>query len=245
MDGPTHQRDSFRLVYWAVAVYGILQNSKAVTYLEQEQISLTHKEQQDALELIAQLAEGDETAIGPLYDIFGVRVYALAYKITRDHETAEEVTQEVFVRVWRNAASFQPEKANPQTWILRIAHNAALNEVRKRQSRPINAQLDVTVTENLQADTSDEANPELSAINDEQAQLVRRAMAVLNEQQKQTIELAYFGGMSHSEIAAALGDPIGTIKSRIRLGMQKMRQFLIDEGRLTTAIHDSGSDCGA
>ncbi len=127
---------------------------------------------------------------------------------------------------------------------MRIAHNLALNEVRKRQSRPVSAQLDVSVTENLQPDTSDEVNPEISALNDEQAQLVRRAMAVLNEQQKQTIELAYFSGMSHSEIAAALGDPIGTIKSRIRLGMQKMRQFLIEEGTITSAASESESDCG-
>src|SRR5579863_7973257 len=93
----------------------------------------------DDVALVARLASGDEAPIGALHDRYGRAVYSLALRIVRDRPTAEEVTQEVFVRLWRAAASFDPAKGKVSTWLLRITHNLALNEIRRQKSRPVSA----------------------------------------------------------------------------------------------------------
>lgn len=177
------------------------------------------------------MAEGDENALGHLYDRFGQAVYSLCMRIVRDGATAEELTQEVFVRLWRSAASFEPERAGVGTWLLRIAHNLALNELRRRQSRPVVAQdVDINVASAALADTSVEGDPARRAWMSERAATVRHALAELPAPQRQAIELAFFGGLSQAEVAAALGDPLGTVKSRIRVGMQRLRTLLVAAG---------------
>src|SRR5262249_14279116 len=162
--------------------------------------------------LVERVAGGDEDALGRLYDRFGQAVYSLCLRIVRDGATAEELTQEVFVRVWRSAASFQPARGRVSTWLLRIAHNLALNELRRRQSQPVVApDMDWDAASAGLADTSDESNPVLAAGMHERAEAVRHALAQLPAPQRRAIELAFFGGLSQTEVAAAQGEPLGTV----------------------------------
>ena len=181
--------------------------------------------------LVERVAGGDEDALGQLYDHFGQAVHSLCLRIVRDGAVAEELTQEVFVRLWRSAASFQPARGRVSTWLLRIAHNLALNELRRRQSRPVVApDADWDAASAGLADTSDESDPVLAASMRERAEAVRHALAQLPAPQRHAIELAFFGGLSQAEVAAAQGEPLGTVKSRIRVGMQRLRELLMAAG---------------
>jgi RNA polymerase sigma-70 factor, ECF subfamily len=192
--------------------------------------SLTGQDFDDA-ELVARVAESDTDALAQLYDRYSQAIYSLCLRIVRDRPAAEELTQEVFVRLWRSAASFEPGKGRVSTWLLRIAHNLALNEIRRRQSRPaIAPDTDWEVESARLSDPSVEGDPALSTWLRERAETIRQALAQLPQAQRQAIELAFFGGLSQAEIAAALGDPLGTVKSRIRTGMQRLRELLIAAG---------------
>jgi RNA polymerase sigma-70 factor (ECF subfamily) len=181
--------------------------------------------------LVRRLAAGEEEALGLLYDRLGRSVYALCLRIVRDTGAAEELTQETFVRLWRSAASFDVERGRVSTWLLRIAHNLSLNEIRRRQSRPVVApEVEWETASNLLADPSPEGDPAQVSSMHERAEVVRSALAELPAPQRQAIELAFFGGLSQAEVAAALGDPLGTIKSRIRIGMQHLRERLLAAG---------------
>lgn len=192
--------------------------------------ALSENDTQDVA-LVARLAGGDEEALGELYDRYGRPVYSLALRILRDGPLAEEVTQEVFVRLWRAASSFDPSKGKVQTWLLRITHNLALNEIRRQKSRPVPAaNFDWDVEGAQLPDTAVGGDPAAMAWLRERAELVRRALAQLPEAQRRAIELAFFGGLSQSEVAAALGEPLGTVKSRIRVGMQRLHELLSAAG---------------
>jgi len=181
--------------------------------------------------LVTRLAGGDEDALGELYDRYGRAVYSLALRIVCDGATAEEVTQEAFVRLWRAAATFDPAKGTVHIWLLRITHNLALNQIRRQMSRPQAAtSFDWDVDGALLAETDASADPPTVASLRERSELVRRALAQLSEAQRQAIALAFFGGLSQSEVADALGEPLGTVKSRIRVGMQRLRELLVAAG---------------
>jgi len=185
----------------------------------------------DDAELVARVAESDTDALAQLYDRYSQAIFSLCLRIVRDRPAAEELTQEVFVRLWRSAASFEPGKGRVSTWVLRIAHNLSLNEIRRRQSRPaIAPDTDWEVESARLSDSSSEADPAMSAWLRERADGIRQALAQLPQAQRQAIELAFYGGLSQAEVAAALGDPLGTVKSRIRTGMQRLRELLIAAG---------------
>jgi len=180
---------------------------------------------------VARVSEQDEAALGQLYDRYQHAIYSLCLRVTHDAGAAEEVTQEVFVRLWRSAASFEPGRGRVSTWLLRIAHNLALNEVRRRQSRPVIASDADWAAEGARlVDNHQGDDPEMALWLQERAEAIRRALERLPEPQRQAILLAFYGGLSQAEIAAALGDPLGTVKSRIRVGMQRLRETLIAEG---------------
>lgn len=189
---------------------------------------------------MARLAAGDEAALGPLYDRYGKLIYSLALRVVHDASTAEEVTQEVFVRCWRSASSFEPARGRVHAWLMRIAHNLALNEVRRRQSRPVAADtFDWSVAGAMLVDPSSEGDPALTAGLRERTRTIRAALAQLPEPQRQAIELAFFGGLSQAEVAAAVGDPLGTVKSRIRVGMQHLRELLLaDDADILASLED-------
>jgi RNA polymerase sigma factor (sigma-70 family) len=168
--------------------------------------------------LLARVAWGDDDALGSLYDRFGRVAYGLALRILRDERLAEDAVQEAFLAVWRQAASFRPERANARAWVLTFVHRRAVDLVRREERRR---------TEPLEP----EAEPATGSTA-EAAELRRRreavqhALAQLPEEQRRPIELAYYGGLSQSELAERLGEPLGTIKSRMFTGLKRLRELL-------------------
>ncbi len=167
--------------------------------------------------LVLRLARGDVGALEELYSRYARPVFSLALRILGDTADAEEATQDVFERVWRHAPSFDAERGRFGTWLMSMTYHVAVDRVRKRNRRP--QSVDAAVGERLQALPDARQDVSETTLRNLDAQTVRTALRSLPEPQKQAIELAFFGGMSHLEIAAALGDPLGTVKARIRRGM--------------------------
>lgn len=172
-------------------------------------------------ELLKQIAEGNEEALVTLYDRYGRLVYSLAYQVLQDHQLAEEVTQDVFTRVWQAAKSFDPKKSRFTTWLTSITRNRAIDILRRRRVRgltgPGEAELNTAITR---------ADERLSPEYHLEALAVREALRQLPPDQRQVVELAYFNGMTQREIAEHLQIPLGTVKTRMRLAMMKLRQLL-------------------
>ena len=178
-------------------------------------------------ELVSRAARGDERAIGLLYDRYGGVLYAVAYRIVGQPADAEEVVLEAFAQAWREAARFEAGRGSVAGWLTMIARSRALDLVRGRSRRD-------RMTASAAADRPD-ASPGMSEFrpdpakaldHDERRQQVQQALATLSPPQRQAIELAYFEGLSQSEIAERLAEPLGTVKTRVRLGMQKLRECL-------------------
>src|SRR5207245_1640594 len=177
---------------------------------------------------VARLAVGDERALGELYDRHGTMAYSLALAIVRERADAEEVVADAFGQVWRTAAQYDPGRGSVAGWLATITRTRALDLVRARGRRAR------AVERAAQADADGLSSP-LGAAPDppdrrverlEARRLVARSLAELPEPQRRVIELAYFGGRSQSEIAAELQEPLGTIKTRMRAGMEKLRGSL-------------------
>lgn len=178
-------------------------------------------------QLIAQVARGDRRAFEALYDRYSSAVFGLALRMLSNREQAEEAVQEIFWRVWQRAQSFDPNRSFAP-WLFGIAHNYSIDELRRRRVRP-------------QSVYEDDEHPILSSIPDdtdvgeaalmgEQRRLVINALQELPTEQRQALELAYFGGLTQQEVAERLGSPLGTVKTRMRLGLQKLRTILQRQG---------------
>jgi RNA polymerase sigma-70 factor (ECF subfamily) len=176
---------------------------------------------QDA-EDMRKIAQGDRTAFLTLYDRYSARVYALSLKILRDGAPAEEVTQETFLKLWTRARTFAPGRGSLAAWLLTIARRTALDRLRLEARRPIE-------TEIAEAEAD---GPELLApgSDTEEArwQALRFALADLPIDQRRVIELAYYHGLSHREISDELSLPLGTVKTRMRLGMDRLRRSWLE-----------------
>jgi RNA polymerase sigma-70 factor, ECF subfamily len=178
-------------------------------------------------DLVAQAAAGDERAIGQLYDRYATVLYTVAYRITGQHADAEEVVIESFAQAWRDATRFEPGRGSVAGWLTMIARSRALDLVRARSRRD-------RITQTAAADRPDaplamgasRGDPADALDRSERGQQVRAALDDLSPPQRQAIELAFFEGLSQSEIAARLNEPLGTVKTRVRLGMQKLRTAL-------------------
>jgi RNA polymerase sigma-70 factor (ECF subfamily) len=178
-------------------------------------------------ELITAAAAGDERALGPLYDRYGPVLYAVAYRIVGQRADAEEVVIEAFAQAWRDAPRFESGRGSVAGWLTMIARSRALDLVRARSRRE-------RITATAAADRPDSppamgdwrGDPAAGVELAERRVRVREALETLSPPQRQAIELAYFEGLSQSEIAERLQEPLGTIKTRVRLGMQKLREFL-------------------
>jgi RNA polymerase sigma-70 factor (ECF subfamily) len=169
--------------------------------------------------LLAQLVGRDLDALAQLYDRYGRLSYALAHRILGESEAAEDVVQDAFISAWRGAASYRRERGNPRGWLLSIVHHRAVDVLRRKTAfRP--APLEVA-----ERRAADEDTAAMAERNVEQ-QTVRLALQALPEAQRRTIELAYFGGYTHVELAELMGVPLGTVKGRMRIGLQKMRRAL-------------------
>lgn len=180
--------------------------------------------------LMRLIAHTRAEALSVLYDRYGRLVYSLAFRTLGDAAAAEEVTQDVFLRVWEKARSYQAEQAKVSTWLISIARHRAIDLLRQRGARPEGYSIAWDdVSQNAMPRTA-WRNPEEIGGQAIQAQRVREAVATLPTEQRQALALAFFQGYSHSEIAERLHEPLGTVKTRIRMAMQKLRHLLAEDG---------------
>jgi RNA polymerase sigma factor (sigma-70 family) len=174
--------------------------------------------------LVAQVARGDENALAELYDRVGRVAYGIAFRVLRDERLAEDAVQEGFLAAWRSAAGFRPERAKASTWIVTLVHRRAVDIVRREARRR---------AEPLETDTHGEAADPAGSAEEEawlgfERDRVQSALRALPDAQRETIELAYYGGYSQSELADRLGVPLGTVKSRMFAGLARLREVLDD-----------------
>ncbi len=172
-------------------------------------------------DVLARVARADEGALAELYDRFGRVAYGLAYRILRDAALAEDAVQDAFLAVWRTAVSFDSNRGRASTWVLTLVHRRAVDVVRRedrRRGQPL---------DNAPA-AAGEATDETAAVR-EQRRNVQAALARLPAEQREALELAYYGGLSQSELAERLGVPLGTVKSRMFAALAKLRDLLGDE----------------
>ncbi len=169
---------------------------------------------------MAAVAAGSDDALRRLYDRYGRMVYAVAYRVTTDASLAEECTQDVFVRAWRRARDYDPARGGVSTWLYAIARNRAIELWRASSRR---AALTQEVATAVRIEEHDPDDPAALAAAADEAIRVAEAVAALPDEQLQTIQLAYFEGLSHAEIAARLDIPLGTVKGRIRLALERLR----------------------
>ncbi|MGW8144109.1 MAG: sigma-70 family RNA polymerase sigma factor [Anaerolineales bacterium] len=179
-------------------------------------------------EVLIRLIEADNgDSMGELYDRYSRLVFSLARNIVGDPGTAEEITLDVFTLIWEKAGTYNPEKAKVRTWMTTITRNRSIDELRRRGSRPERIVVD------LFQDPSSQLLVDNSLEDDAQASLnrerVREAVSQLPDDQKEALQLAYFKGYTHRQIADLLDQPLGTIKTRIRLAMGKLRNILLEE----------------
>jgi len=169
-------------------------------------------------ELVGLVAKGDQQALLELYDSYASRVYALTLRVLRDSMAAEEVTQDVFLRLWSRARLYVPSRGTVSTWLLTIARNASLDRLRLERRR-------LPASNEMDPDSLLESIPEGTASPEElRWRGLSLALQELPAEQRRPIELAYYQGLSHSQIAEELGWPIGTVKTRLRLGMEELRR---------------------
>ena len=181
--------------------------------------SFTEQRARDA-RLLERIGAGDHAALGLLYDSLGGAMYSLAYQIVRDASSAEDVVQEVFIATWQNAGRYDPRLGSPASWMFSLTRHKAIDLLRRettRRSRTVEADL---TTRPAVDDVEHEAW--LSYRRDQ----ARLAMSTLSEEQREAVELAFFGGLTHLEVADSLMIPLGTAKSRIRMGLLRLREAL-------------------
>ena len=171
----------------------------------------------DGESLIERVAAGDQSAFAALYDELVPSVFGVVRRVLRDPAQAEEVTQEVFVEIWRQAARFDALRGSVRTWAVTIAHRRAVDRVRSEQALR-DRQARVAETER-----SVESTPESSALESEERRRARAAMAELSPVQREALEMAFYDGLTHVEIAERLGIALGTVKTRIRDGLIRLR----------------------
>jgi RNA polymerase sigma-70 factor (ECF subfamily) len=181
-------------------------------------------------EKLLELIDGrSKVALEALYDRYSGAIYSLAIRMLRDAGAAEEVTQDAFFNVWRRASSYRQDRGKASAWLFSIGHHRVIDEVRKRRRRD---QTQVYYDVELIDQPGDESNdPVRFAGLQMQRSLLKKALAKLRIEQREIVVLAYYGGFTHSEIANKLGQPLGTVKTRMRLALKKLRQVLGPQDR--------------
>ena len=173
-------------------------------------------------EVMQLVGEGDPRAFELLYDRHGGAAFSLAYRMVGNRVTAEDITQEGFLSIWRSRLRYDASRGSVRTWVLGIVHNRAIDTLRRGAVHERRRETMEGVEESHEAPE----RTDVEAARREEARNVRSALDALPADQRRTIELAYFGGFSHREIAELLGEPIGTVKGRMRLGLDKLRRHL-------------------
>jgi RNA polymerase sigma factor (sigma-70 family) len=178
--------------------------------------------------IVALVARSDQSALAELYDRFGRVAYGVALRILRDEKLAEDAVQEGFLTAWRNADRFMPERAKASTWLLTLVHRRAVDLVRREDRRRAESLPD-------DAEVASSGSTEDVAWLRFERERVQAALKQLPDQQREALELAYYGGFSQSELAERLGQPVGTIKSRMFTGLARLRELLGEPGPGETA----------
>ena len=172
--------------------------------------------------LLERIRARDGSALETLYDETSRVLYSLAHRVLSEREDAEEVILDVYQQVWNSADRYDPTRGSVLSWLAVMTRNRAIDRVRQSNLRRTR---ELPIEEPIDAPSGSPA-PETQSIVEQQRALLRRAMGTLAAEQREAIELAFYSGLSHSEVAEALGAPLGTVKTRIRVGMQKLRRAL-------------------
>jgi RNA polymerase sigma-70 factor (ECF subfamily) len=165
--------------------------------------------------LMSAMRSGDESAMGALYDRYSGLVYSVALRVLGDTGAAEDILQDIFIQVWRNPAQFDSRRGNIGPWLAVIARNRAIDVLRKRHPEDDIADTPISITPDMAGDAS----------RNQVMEKVRSALTTMPAAQRTALEMAYFEGLSHSEIAEKSGEPLGTIKTRIRSGLLTLRKL--------------------
>lgn len=174
-------------------------------------------------DLLTAIQRRDDGALAELYDRHGAVAHGVAYRILGERSAAEDVVQEAFLSAWRHAAGYRPERGSARAWLLTIVHHAAIDRHRRRHKRE---GTDVPLDDVAFGLASRGDDPFTAAASGIEAEQVRGALAGLPGEQRRAIELAFFGGLTHQEVAERTGEPLGTIKGRMRLGLKKLSVLL-------------------
>jgi RNA polymerase sigma-70 factor, ECF subfamily len=174
---------------------------------------------EEAMQLVQ---DGDPRAFELIYDRHGGAAFSLAYRMVGNRVTAEDITQEAFLSIWRSRLRYDQTRGSVRTWVLGIVHNRAIDALRRSVVHDRRRETMEGMEERHEA----RERTDVEAARREEARSIRTALDTLPDEQRRTIELAYFGGFSHSQIADLLNEPIGTVKGRMRLGLEKMRRQL-------------------
>src|SRR4051812_26421466 len=173
-------------------------------------------------DLMQMVRRGDADAFAVVYGRHAASAFSLAYRMMGSRSAAEDVTQEAFLSAWRSGARYDRGRGSVRTWLLGIVHNRAIDAMRRGKARDFPRVEDETATERLEATE----RTDVEAARRQEADAIRTAMDTLPSEQSQVIELAYFGGFTHTEIATMIKAPVGTVKGRMRLGLKKLRDEL-------------------
>jgi RNA polymerase sigma-70 factor, ECF subfamily len=182
-------------------------------------------------EVMQLVADGNPRAFELIYDRHGGAAFSLAYRMVGNRVTAEDTTQEAFLSIWRSRVRYDRSRGSVRTWVLGIVHHRAIDALRRGGVHDRRQETIEGAEERFEAPE----RTEVEVARRDEAAGVRRALEALPEDQRRTIELAYFGGFSHTEIAELLGEPVGTVKGRMRLGLDKLRRRL-GEGQAAGGI---------
>ena len=176
--------------------------------------------------LVERMASGDGAALRTLYDQHARGLFSLAVRILRSQQDAEDLVQEVFVQAWRQAIRYDPSRGTVAAWLLTQTRSRAIDKLRSRRARPEGAEVEGA----LERQRDPAAGADVEVVRLEQADAVRRALDGLPHPQRAALELAYYEGLTHVEIADRLEEPLGTVKTRIRQGLLRLREVLTTSG---------------
>lgn len=188
-------------------------------------LKIDYQHRLDEVNIVKRIAEQDQTALTQLYDRYARIIYAIAYRILKSAEESEEIVLDVFTQVWRSAKSYSSQKGRVDTWLFMITRSRALDRVRSHAR----FHKVVAVAENELILKSFVDSSEEDALIQERISYVKSCLESLPQEQKLVLEMAYFGGLSHSQIAMETGISLGTVKTRIRLGLKKLREAIGEE----------------
>lgn len=184
--------------------------------------------------VVARIAAGDQSALAAFYEGTAAQAFGLALRIVGNRAAAEDVLEEVYVQAWRQADRYAPDRGSPLAWLMMITRTRSLDHVRARKADPVKG---VAISEALDV-PADAPSPEDASAHAEWHGPLHEALDALPAEQREVIDLAYFEGLSHSEIAERLDVPVGTVKTRMRLGMSKVRETLVAFGNAGTSESD-------